>query len=133
MVPMLELITEVGAGEAGGYKQLVANVATLITVLNFLVGSAQVSSDWWILTILTSDWSAQCREFYQQQSTGSASPASYLVGVMMTFSWYSYGILRNSGAPLRVLSVLTTCIDQIKTVVDIPTSTIMLTIPTIFS
>ena len=103
---MLELITEVGAGEAGGYKQLVANVATLITVLNFLVGSAQVSCDWWILRILTSDWSAQCREFYQQQSTGSASPASYLVGVMMTFSWYSYGILRNSGASLRVLSTL---------------------------
>ena len=50
MVPMLELITEVGAGEAGGYKQLVANVATLITVLNFLVGSAQVSSDCWIDT-----------------------------------------------------------------------------------
>ena len=113
MVPMLELITEAAAGEAAGYKQLVANVATLITVINFLVGSAQVSSDWSILRrILTSDWSAhaQCREFYRQQSTGSSSPASYLVGVMMTFSWYSYGILRNSGAPLRVLSVLSTCI-----------------------
>ena len=50
MVPMLELITEAGAAEAAGYKQLVANVATLITVINFLVGSAQVSSDWSIPT-----------------------------------------------------------------------------------
>ena len=59
------------------YKDLVSNVATVVTIVNFLTGS-QV-----------------CYEFYKKGTTGAASCASFLVGVMMTFSWYSYGVLRS--------------------------------------
>ena len=58
------------------YKDLVANIATLVTVVNFLVGS-QV-----------------CYKFFQTKTTGNVSCTPFLVGVMMTFSWYSYGALR---------------------------------------
>ena len=55
------------------YKELVANTATLITILNFLVGS-QV-----------------CYGFVKKKTTGDVSGLTFLVGVMMTFSWWSYG------------------------------------------
>ena len=57
-------------------KELVGNMATVVTIVNFLVGS-QV-----------------CYEFVTKKSTGSASPVTFLVGVLMTFSWFSYGGLR---------------------------------------
>ena len=57
-------------------KELVGNMATVVTIGNFLVGS-QV-----------------CYEFVTKKSTGSASPVTFLVGVLMTFSWFSYGGLR---------------------------------------
>ena len=59
------------------YKDLVGNTATVVTIVNFLVGS-QV-----------------CYEFVIKKSTGSASPVTFLVGVMMTFAWFSYGVLRD--------------------------------------
>ena len=59
------------------FKDLVSNIATVVTIVNFLTGS-QV-----------------CYEFYKKGNTGAASCASFLVGVMMTFSWYSYGVLRS--------------------------------------
>ena len=59
-----------------GYKELVGNMATVVTIVNFLVGS-QV-----------------CYEFVTKRSTGSASPMTFLVGVLMTFAWFSYGVLR---------------------------------------
>ena len=55
------------------YKDLVGNTATLITILNFLVGS-QV-----------------CYEFVKKKTTGDVSGLTFMVGVMMTFSWWSYG------------------------------------------
>lgn len=55
------------------YKELVGNTATIITILNFLVGS-QV-----------------CYEFVKKKTTGDVSGLTFLVGVMMTFSWWSYG------------------------------------------
>ena len=59
------------------YKDLVGSTATVVTIVNFLVGS-QV-----------------CYEFVIKKSTGSASPVTFLVGVMMTFAWFSYGVLRD--------------------------------------
>ena len=59
------------------YKDLVGSTATVVTIVNFLVGS-QV-----------------CYEFVIKKSTGSASPVIFLVGVMMTFAWFSYGVLRD--------------------------------------
>ena len=58
------------------YKDLVANIATLVTIVNFLVGS-QV-----------------CYKFFKTKTTGNVSCTPFMVGVMMTFSWYSYGSLR---------------------------------------
>ena len=55
------------------YKEFVGNTATLITIINFLVGS-QV-----------------CYEFVKKKTTGDVSGLTFLVGVMMTFSWWSYG------------------------------------------
>ena len=55
------------------YKELVGNTATVITIINFLVGS-QV-----------------CYEFVKKKTTGDVSGLTFLVGVMMTFSWWSYG------------------------------------------
>ena len=59
------------------YKDLVGSTATVVTIVNFLVGS-QV-----------------CYKFVIKKSTGSASPVTFLVGVMMTFAWFSYGVLRD--------------------------------------
>ena len=59
------------------YKTQISSIATVVTIVNFLTGS-QV-----------------CYEFYRKKSTGSSSNASFLVGVMMTFSWWSYGVLRS--------------------------------------
>ena len=59
------------------YKDLVGNTATVVTIVNFLVGS-QV-----------------CYEFVIKKSTGSASPVTFLVGVLMTYAWFSYGVLRD--------------------------------------
>ena len=59
------------------YTDLVSAIATVVTIVNFLTGS-QV-----------------CYEFYRKSSTGAASSASFLVGVMMTFSWYSYGVIKS--------------------------------------
>ena len=55
------------------YKEIVGNVATIITIINFLVGS-QV-----------------CYGFFKKKTTGDVSGLTFLVGVMMTFSWWSYG------------------------------------------
>ena len=55
------------------YKEIVGNVATIITIINFLVGS-QV-----------------CYGFIKKKTTGDVSGLTFLVGVMMTFSWWSYG------------------------------------------
>ena len=55
------------------YKEFVGNTATLITIINFLVGS-QV-----------------CYQFVKKKTTGDVSGLTFLVGVMMTFSWWSYG------------------------------------------
>ena len=55
------------------YKELVGLLATVITILNFLVGS-QV-----------------CYQFVKKKTTGDVSGLTFLVGVMMTFSWWSYG------------------------------------------
>lgn len=62
------------------YKELVGNTATVITILNFLVGS-QV-----------------CYGFIKKKTTGDVSGLTFLVGVMMTFSWWSYGRIVSDGS-----------------------------------
>eukprot|EP00092_Neocalanus_flemingeri_P019900 GFUD01021557.1.p1 GENE.GFUD01021557.1~~GFUD01021557.1.p1 ORF type:complete len:217 (+),score=51.39 GFUD01021557.1:153-803(+) len=57
------------------WKDIVGNTATITTIIQFLVGS-QV-----------------CAVFYRNKTTGETSGLTFLVGVMMTFAWYSYGRL----------------------------------------
>lgn len=57
------------------WKDIVGNSATITTIIQFLVGS-QV-----------------CAVFYKNKTTGETSGLTFLVGVVMTFAWYSYGRL----------------------------------------
>jgi len=55
------------------WKEVVGNLATVCTIVQFLVG-AQV-----------------CLGFYRAKSTGESSIMTFLVGVVMTFVWMNYG------------------------------------------
>jgi len=55
------------------WKEVVGNLATVCTIVQFLVG-AQV-----------------CLGFYRAKSTGESSIMTFLVGVVMTFVWMHYG------------------------------------------
>ena len=57
------------------WKEVVGNSATITTIIQFLVGS-QV-----------------CAVFYKNKTTGDTSGLTFLVGVLMTFAWFSYGRL----------------------------------------
>lgn len=57
------------------WKDVVGNIATITTIVQFLVGT-QV-----------------CAGFYRNKTTGDTSGLTFLVGVVMTFAWYSYGRL----------------------------------------
>ena len=57
------------------WKEIVGNSATITTIIQFLVGS-QV-----------------CAVFYKNKTTGDTSGLTFLVGVLMTFAWFSYGRL----------------------------------------
>ena len=85
-----------------GYKELVGNMATVVTIVNFLVGS-QV-----------------CYEFVTKRSTGSASPMTFLVGVLMTFAWFSYGVLREDHSIQLVNGVGLGKASEIFTILYIP-------------
>ena len=80
------------------YKEFVGDTATFITIVNFLVGS-QV-----------------CYEIVKKKTTGDVSGLTFLVGVMMTFSWWSYGrivsdssITLVNGVGLVLQSVYSVC------------------------
>ena len=57
------------------WKDVVGNSATISTIVQFLVGT-QV-----------------CAGFYKNKTTGDTSGLTFLVGVVMTFAWYTYGKL----------------------------------------
>jgi len=59
------------------WKDFIGNSATFFTILQFLMG-IQV-----------------CLGFYKKQSTGETSCMTFIVGVVMTFVWFSYGRLVN--------------------------------------
>ena len=56
-------------------QAIVGNCATISLIIQFLVG-IQV-----------------CAQFYRHKTTGDTSGMTFLVGVVMTYSWYSYGVL----------------------------------------
>jgi len=55
------------------YKDLIGNLATVCTIVLFLSGLEM------------------CAKFYKNKTTGDMSPLSFLVGVVMTFVWFTYG------------------------------------------
>jgi len=57
------------------WKTLVGTSATISLIIQFLVG-IQV-----------------CAQFFRNKTTGDTSGLTFLVGVVMTYSWYSYGVL----------------------------------------
>ena len=57
------------------WKDFIGNSATVFTILQFLMG-IQV-----------------CLGFHRKQSTGELSCMTFIVGVVMTFVWFSYGRL----------------------------------------
>ena len=57
------------------WKTIVGTSATISLTIQFLVG-IQV-----------------CAQFYQKKTTGNTSGLTFLVGVVMTFIWFSYGSL----------------------------------------
>jgi len=57
------------------WKGTVGNLATVATIIQFLVG-IQV-----------------CSGFYRKKTTGETSCLTFLVGVVMTFVWFNYGKL----------------------------------------
>ena len=57
------------------WKRIVGTSATISLTIQFLVG-IQV-----------------CAQFYQKKTTGDTSGLTFLVGVVMTFIWFSYGSL----------------------------------------
>ena len=57
------------------WKTLVGTSATISLIIQFLVG-IQV-----------------CNQFFGNKTTGDTSGMTFLVGVVMTYSWYSYGVL----------------------------------------
>ncbi|XP_022688984.1 sugar transporter SWEET1-like isoform X1 [Varroa jacobsoni] len=78
------------------WTQIVADLATLATIINFASGIYQdrFLRQYGHLPIINSTLYEICHRIYKQQSTSDCTPMPFMMGMLCSFLWFQYAILK---------------------------------------